>query len=153
VRVRQRLAALEGMPVEQVDVGERRLQQQVGQTPAGSRGRVAVDHAGAPQDLQDRRPLLVAAEPAEQLPQRRQVDVLDVRGEGRVAADVDADDDAGVRGAHDVDWHVVDRAAVDVHLAAVEHRRQHARDRDRCPEPAPQLAVAVDAAVAGGQVR
>ena len=63
-----------------------------------------------------------------------------------------ADDHAAVEVAHHVDRQVVHRAAVDVHVAAVEHRRQHARDRDRGAQPAPQRAAAVHRAAAGRQV-
>ena len=47
-------------------------------------------------------------------------------------------------GAHDVDRNVVDCATVDVDVAVVKDRWQHARDRDRCAQPPPQFAVTVD---------
>ena len=56
-------------------------------------------------------------------------------------------------GAHHVHRQVVHRAAVDEDFAALEHGRQHARDRDRSPQPAPQRSLLVNGDAAGRQVR
>ena len=144
--------AAEALPVEQIERFERRRDQR-GRSGCAARGRGgAVDHAGAPQDLQDVRAPL-PPRPREQLPERGCLRRLDVRRERAVRADVDADHRAAALRAHHVDRQVVHRAAVDEHLAALEHGRQHAGDRDRGAQPAPQRALLVHGDAAGGEVR
>ena len=87
------------------------------------------------------------------VPERRRLGRLDVGRECAVGADVDADDGAAPLRAHHVDRQVVHRAAVDEDLAALEHRRQHARDRDRGAQPPPQRPLLVHGDAPGREVR
>ena len=64
-----------------------------------------------------------------ELPPGRQRKFLDAGVQHIVGADVDGDHIADTLFAHHVDGQVVDHCAVHVHLIAMEHRRQHARNR------------------------
>ena len=69
-----------------------------------------------------------------------------------VGADVDGDHVADTLLAHHVDGKVVHHGAVDEHLLAMEHRRQHARDRARRAQPEPQWTAAVRLRLARGEI-
>ena len=102
--------AIERLPIEQIDIGERRLQQHIGQLALRSLARRAVDHAGVHQDLEN----------------------IDAAfAEVAIGADIAADHEARRVALHDIDRQVVDGGAIDQHAVVVKHRRHDAGNGDR----------------------
>ncbi len=102
--------AVEGLPVEQVDIRERRLQQHIGELALRPLARRAVDHAGVHQDLKN----------------------IDAAfAEAAIGADIAADHEARRVALHDIDRQIVDGGAIDQYAVAVKHRRHDAGNGDR----------------------
>ena len=124
--------AVEAVPVQHVDLGEWGLEEEVGFLAVGGGHGVAVDHAGAPEDLEDVGAVLFFAHPTHELPWQRDVDFVGIGGECSVGTHVAADDRAAAQVAHGVDWKVVHGSSVDEQLTLVDYRGQYSRDSDRC---------------------
>src|SRR5258707_892972 len=76
------------LPVQHVDAVRGRLEQQVGQLPLPDGARLAIDHAGAPEDLHDVHAGLAYPAPLSQPPSGRHFRELDIGLEGPVGTRV-----------------------------------------------------------------
>ena len=127
--------------------------QQVALLAPLQRRRGAVHHARAPQDLQDARPAVRAAASRGSTTRRASSVASTSAVNARSVPQSTPMTAPRALGAHHVHRQVVHRAAIDEDFAALEHGRQHARDRDRSPQPAPQRSLLVHGDAAGRQVR
>src|SRR6185437_17145840 len=84
--------AVEGVPVEHVDLREGGLEDEVRLGAVRNGARVAVDHAGAPENLKNGRALAPRLDPPQELPGQRNVDLVAAGAESPVgAADIATD--------------------------------------------------------------
>ncbi|MCE7932020.1 MAG: hypothetical protein DYH17_11660 [Xanthomonadales bacterium PRO6] len=86
------------------------------------------------------------------MPDRRQVGFVLFGHQRVLAGDVDADHRSGIEPPHVANRQVVDDATVDQYLAAAADWWQHAWDRDRGAQRAPQRAAVVDHRAPVGEV-